>query len=189
MVKAAVYVFLLAFGSGVCAATVHLGPDGHVQSITDLMVGGTSYDATFHKGSGVTFNSLWDNDGDKSFDDNDGSLFNHAPVFMGNDQLAKEATNQIMAVLGASYTTSRTYTDLDYFYVPYSYDPGGIWARFDSYGAKLDVDILGLLQVNPTLTYVVPYVSFQVSSVPIPAALWLFSSALAGFGFIGRKKT
>lgn len=52
---------------------------------------------------------------------------------------------------------------------------GGVWAS--SIGT---VDFV----FNPSQT-----ITFEVTAVPVPAAVWLFGSALAGLGWIRRKQT
>ena len=55
-----------------------------------------------------------------------------------------------------------------------AWDPNGAWApMFGASGGNL-----GTLSLTA-----------QVSSVPVPAAVWLFGSALAAFGLTGRRKT
>jgi len=48
----------------------------------------------------------------------------------------------------------------------------------------------GLDSCNPTLTGETAFrdYTFTVSAVPVPAAIWLFGSAIAGLGFSSRRK-
>ena len=41
---------------------------------------------------------------------------------------------------------------------------------------------------SDTMNFSVSGNTITVSAVPVPAAVWLFGSALAGFGVFGRKK-
>jgi hypothetical protein len=73
---------------------------------------------------------------------------------------------------------------------PYAgFDPGyGCKALTTAPGAYHDPNIAPTLSlVRPQ--FVLDNLNVTVSSVPVPSAVWLFSSTLAGFGFFGRRNT
>ncbi len=176
------------------AATVNLNGDGTVQSITELNVSGTLYDATFYQG--VSFTAVWDLDDDGNFGESDGSLVNHAPAFWNQQTLAQSAAQ---AVLGALSNTHKT-THLsgrepkDGFRVPFRFSWDGITMLDFYYDESREIaNDLILLEDNggPPDGYNIyePWVVFEASPVPIPAAAWLFGSGLLGLiGFSKRKK-
>ena len=67
--------------------------------------------------------------------------------------------------------------------------------------ADIDGDILSLISFGPAISSDLTYSGFQVSSVevlnidndshvvPVPAAAWLFGSALIGLSAVGRSRT
>ena len=155
-----------------------------VSSIYGLDINGTAYDVTFH--SLTTFQALWDNDADKTFGDNDGSMFNTAPTFWGDPAMAEIAASQILNYLGSTHTVNG---GGDAFYVPYEWGP------------STTVTIAGDAHPSPeteifTTTSGVDYesvtaggfASFTITAVPLPATLWLFGSGLLGLVGISRHQ-
>lgn len=158
--------------------------------ITELLgvdINGTSYDVTFHLGS--SFNDLWDADDDGIFGESDSSLFNSAPTFWGDAPLALLAANAIISRLGTADTT--TVVGSDSFLVAYGISNGILTSYFDGF-VEPDNDVVGTAPnfIGAAITAFYPYVSFSpaASPVPIPAAVWLFGSALIGLlGFRNRN--
>ena len=173
------YVFYLAIAANEINAAA-------VSSINGLDIGGTTYDVTFH--SLTTFNALWDNDGDKTFGDSDGSVFNAAPTFWGNPDMAKLAASQIMNYLGSTHTVN---DGGDAFYVPFEWGPD----------FTTTVNIIGDVHPDPdndifSTTSGIDYesrtaggiASFTVTAVSLPASIWLFGYGLIGLIGISRHK-
>lgn len=99
------------------AATLHYDPStGYVTSITELQVGRSVYDATFHLD--LSFNDIWDVDGDGIFGEGDGSVINHAPVFWQDGPAAFLAAEAVMQSLGGVDMTSIA---SDGFHIPTEY--------------------------------------------------------------------
>jgi hypothetical protein len=184
----------------VCASTlVVLANTAHavtVNPILGLDIGGTLYDVTFNDGVGDSFNALWDADDDGVFGGG-GSVFTAAPTFWGDQSGAEAARDAIIAALGTVDTTTGS---VDGFFIPY----GGNAATGTTISAAQDtisfasdnfnapsVDNPGLFSQfdDETLRYNTwPIASFQVSAVPIPAAVWLFGSGLLGLVGMARRK-
>ena len=171
-----------------------------IDELSDVNIGGTLYDVKFHSSSGSTFNALWDLDLDGEFDDGDGSVFDIKPTFFGDSAGAKAAAAAIVDRLGA-YDTTVAGQDNDGFHVPEDiYDVAnpnlpstrGVSVWFDA-GATAGFDSLGAANVAGATDFSSngPWVSFSaVSPVPVPAAVWLFGTALVGLiGFSKRKST
>ena len=91
---------LLVNASFLSAATLVVESDGSVSGIKNLDIGGAAYDVTLHVG--LSFRSIWDADGDWTFDDNDGSLFDRAPLFWLDGSAADQAAQAITAALGTT---------------------------------------------------------------------------------------
>ena len=174
----------------VCALTLAMLTNAaHAAVVNPLLalnIGGTLYDVTFHDGVGDSFNALWDADGDRAFDDNDGSVFNVAPTFWNDPAGADIAAGAIIDALGADDLTTGA---SDSFLVPYAYSDGfvnGVWDR----ATQASIDAIGILRFTQGLppggvTHP-PLASFAV--VPVPAALWLFGSGLLGLIGVARRK-
>jgi hypothetical protein len=158
--------------------------------ILSVNIGGTLYDVTFHDQPGDTFNELWNNDDDGAFDDNDGSLFNAAPTFWGDSDGALEAAIAIIAALGI---TGETTPGSDGFLVAHNKEPTTVKSP------NLTVTVDGVTAPptdNPATWVISPtetmagyaFASFEVSAVPVPAAIWLFGSGLLGLIGVARRK-
>ncbi len=159
-------------------------------SFTSLLIDGNYYDVTIHISG--SFASLWDLDLDGDYTDDDGSLLRSAPMFWGNESGAQAAA---IAIIDAYGTTDGHSSLSDAFKVPYAYGTNKInesvvYSWEDDY---LNYDVDSLVQdwefpdwdANP----IRPYASFTlVDPVPIPAAFWLFGSALAGLGIVAKRR-
>lgn len=177
------------------AATLHYDSTGsYVTSISGLNVDGAVYDATFHLN--MTFNQIWDSDGDRVFGDADGSLIDHGPMFWDDQPTSSDAAFEIMGLLGS---TEQTSPNGDSFFFAINYSP----FNPDQVFAIGDADYrLGSLVHDQMRTYYVDlnalpdstsylygaWVSYEVAAVPLPAAFWLLGSALIGLGLILRER-
>ena len=180
-----ILISLALLGVSVTSANAAL-----VTELLGLDVDGTSYDVRIHTGFNDTFNALWDGDDDDLFGA-DGSLFDSAPTFWGDSVGALAAAEAIIGALG-SLDTTKFGIITDSFRVPYGF--AGTSGSFvhvfldDATSPFLDVvdDALALAGGLPGEK---PYASFiEVSAVPVPAAIWLFGTALIGLvGFSKRK--
>jgi hypothetical protein len=162
----------------------------------DLEIAGYgTFDVTFHDGSGDSFNALWDADNDGSFG-GPGSLFTAQPTFWGDQSGAELARDAIITALGSTGITTGI---SDSFFIPYGTSAGlAITSGTDNILVTVDGIYSPLTDESPTLfnandndaTYssYYPYASFAVSSVPIPPAIWLLSSGLAGLIGTARRK-
>jgi len=163
-----------------------------VSGLQNVYIDGTFYDVRFHNNP---FRSLWDGDTSGTFE-NDGSLFHVAPAFWGNGPGAAAAASAIITTLGSDdhMTTSPYGNGLwrksDSFMVPFSV--GGAFSEWvQVYGdhdksPSAEEMLLFANLDNENQTRV--YASFSTSSVPVPATVWLFGTALIGLvGFSKRK--
>ena len=157
-----------------------------ITNLYNLDINGINYDATFHTGPGDSFNALWDADDDGVFGGGS-SAFTNAPTFWGDISGARDAASAIAIALG---TTDVTTNGTDGFLIPYDHPSGSdiirVW--YDTQ-ATPGIDVLARGERVDGLVYGTdPYVSFSISSVPVPAAVWLFGSGLLGLiGFARRK--
>ncbi len=193
-------IYFTAFPALSSAATLHYNDpvqEDYVTSITGLSILGTIYDATFHS-TQLSFNDLWDGDGDGVFG-NDNSVFNAAPTFWiptntNSTQPVTAAAAAVLNALGSSAHTTPLQQHIygDLFMIPY--------LSIGCLGGQCEIRVGGdrdaqlnsaLLDISGSLTThkssIIPLVSF--SPVPVPAAVWLFGTALVGlFGFTRKKK-
>jgi len=161
-----------------------------VTSISALDIGGTLYDVTFHHSDSITFNDLWDSNGDKTFG-NDASVFSTAPTFWGDASGAETAANAIVTALGTIDWTHPTNDTFDRVAVPTGYFSNGNLSVYGDSQNALATDGVTNYAMGPnSLGGGVAIASFQVAAVPVPAAVWLFGSGLLGLmGIARRKKT
>jgi hypothetical protein len=167
-----------------------------VSQLSGVNVDGTLYDVTFHTDPFDSFNALWDGNDDGLFGV-DGSLFDTAPTFWGNQIGAMAAVTAVMSALGTEDTLSSRFP-WDAFQVPYQYhnppthDRVLVW--IDSYNDPLvDEGSQSLARDNsPVEPHVKagapPYATFTPTAVPVPAAVWLFGSALIGLVGVSKRK-
>jgi len=165
------------------AATVNAdATNTFAESISGLEVGGYFYNATFHPGA--SFNDLYDLNSD--------GVLDSTPMFWGDRDTARAATQAIIDALSHTYKTAPGY-DSDHFLVPYDFTVGVSIASVDvflDYAGALTIDIIDQPYRQRHLVFLAyPYVTFESSPVPIPPAVWLFGSGLLGLiGFTKRKK-
>ncbi len=160
-----------------------------VTELLNVDIDGSLYDVRFHNAPGDSFYGLWeDGDGDGSFSAV-GSLFDSAPTFWGDSAGAAAAAAAIIAALGSADTTSSY--GFDTFYVAYGYFGG------DRILVQADPEVLPSIDSLISYNFIVPndfypfypYASFtDVSVVPIPAAIWLFGTALIGLVGFGKRR-
>ncbi|MDH3978060.1 MAG: hypothetical protein OEU86_06050 [Gammaproteobacteria bacterium] len=157
---------LMSFGAQSASITL----DGNTAtSISGLDVGGTLYDVSFQFGS-------WDDVGGSS-------------VFPYNGDAsgaiaASNAINLILANAGAQSVGESAGAAYANYYVPYSYAFGGGNGAYNVYS--------GGNWLNPIFNGYSGNVSFAtmtLQAVPIPAAVWLFGSALGVLGWLRGKQT
>jgi hypothetical protein len=162
--------------------------------IQNLDIGGTLNDVTFHE---ENFNDLWDGDNDGLFGA-DGSVFDTAPTFWGNQSGAEQAADAIIAELGL---IDETITGSDTFSIPFGANSSaGLTAGTDQIDLVLDdfvpvdVDVrrTGLSDRNE-LTIVIgyPYASFapsQPHGAPVPFTPALLAPALLGIAAINKRR-
>jgi hypothetical protein len=158
-----------------------------VSGLQNVDIGGTLYDVTFH--SNLSFYELWDGNIDGNFEP-DGSVFDGAPTFWGDELLAESAATAVMSKLGVFDTVLDSAGDG--FAVPYAHKDSssiGLVKIWFEYYPHLGADLLFYdTRYYFTGSSDVPYASFAVSAVPVPAAVWLFGTALIGLvGFSKRK--
>lgn len=173
------FAFIFLFTSSASAALV--------TTIDDLYIDGMFYDVVFHTGSGDSFTGLWDSDQNGTFGD-DVSMFNAEPTFWWNENGAHQAAIAIAAYLGTTDTT--TIFGDDGFIVPFGYIGGSatfVNGWFDLQDPGLDLQYgTGWSTSVYDINY--PYASFTASTVPVPAAMWLFGSGLLGLMGIARHR-
>ncbi|MCB2182661.1 MAG: VPLPA-CTERM sorting domain-containing protein [Desulfobulbaceae bacterium] len=171
-----------------------------VTSLPGLNINGTLYDATLHTTG--SFNTIWDCDGDLTFGEGDSSRINKAPTFWGNSSEAQAAITAVVAALGATDwwgintsfnpfdPSSSPYTDR--VLVPYgTITVAGqlyIANRSESEESPSFDHITGQVHLAYEDYPVQAYVSFEQNTVPIPGAVWLFGSGIAGLAALHRKK-
>lgn len=182
------------FLGAVCAtALVVLANNTHATQVSQLLgvdIGGTLYDVTFHTTTGDTFNGLWDADDDGVFGGG-GSVFSKAPTFWGDITGASAAATAIASLLGTSDSTVGAFNDN--FLIPYALaitSGADIISSYTDDNGNLTPDILVPKSYwdYQDLSHQAPYASFEVSAVPVPAAVWLFGSGLLGLAGIARRK-
>ena len=177
------FLVLAALVSPARAALLTYDPTNtYVTSISGLSVDGALYDTTFHLN--LSFNELWDADGDGIFGEGDGSVINHAPVFWGSPAHGHAAAVAIMDVLGSTEMTS---SSGDAFLLPTGFDvttPGyvNVIGDVDDRLALLydQLRTRSVLVDQLYLPVVAPYVSFEASAVPLPGTFWLLAFGLGG---------
>ncbi len=162
-----------------------------ITNINNLDIGGTRYNVTFHRF--LSFDELFDADGDRAFADSDGALFNRAPTFFSNPGQAFLAASAIIAELGSVDHTVPAGTlpglgALDSFAVPISPAPQGLYNAYVDDDRSLLVDtapmIRGDISTRPHLFY--PIATFQ--KIPTPPTVGLIVLALAVMGALGRRR-
>jgi len=153
-------VFFTAQNTGASAATIHAS-GGEVTAIEALDIGGTLYNVDFEAGSFSTFGGTTD-----FWEDSAAAIAASEAI---NDVLNNSIYEQVNNVDGNIYEVD--YNDLS------------VWNVFDDFADANWRIFLDDLNQIPSHATAWSY------AVPIPAAFWLFGSALAGLGWIRRKQT
>jgi len=156
-----------------------------VTSLSGLDINGTNYDVTFHV-DGASFNSLFDGNGDRIV--GDGSL-GKTPLFFGDFNGAKFAATRIISALG---TTDIILSSTDWFFVPYGYNPTNqLILGWNDGSGQPSTDLLPAVTFNDpnNASGFVPYVSFALTSVPLPASLYLMSAGLFSIGAFNKRRS
>lgn len=145
-----------------------------------------------------SFIEIWDQDDDMVYGEMDASIVNHIPTFLGETAKAEQASLAVMIVLGTlnSWDAAGLY---DGVLIPTQRRTPPIVGADQRAYSTTDVstllavdsptDLDYLTTENPSVGYA--YASFEpldFSPVPVPAAAWLFGTALAGLGFVTRKR-
>lgn len=185
-------VALVVFNPATAATITEV--DGTVTMIEELDINGMSFDVSFHEG--VSFNSLFDPDENGTLDT--------TPYFWGDMAGASAATTAVIAALGGDKRTTALHnpggylTSADVFFVPVAENDvrtttidaygEGDWQTFSDYTYFLtgNQSISKSIGINGFGSRYV-YATFETSVVPVPAAAWLFASALFGLGLIKRR--
>ncbi len=171
--------FLLAialFFVGLSAHAFTVDLEGtRATGISDLDIGGTAYDVTFQLVPANTANTV-----------------TCAPAvpcdfFFGDRSAAQAAVTAIAAALNPSVaiTVGSAPGKIDYF-VPYATGGGNVDAAQGTFVA----DTTWFLSTDASLdadTDIIEYARFSAAVVPIPAAVWLFGSALGILGWVRRR--
>ena len=172
------YASLLSF-TAVGAPMYQTDATGAITGVTGLEVDGSIWDMTLHDGS---------------FDE----LF----ATMGTDALysnlfSLSATFQLIQFTNSNPVSDASlFSGCTFFYgcsldTVYGYEPAGnaVFVHGDMV-SLLSVDSHTQIVVAPDVNYTnQTYATWQMSSVPVPAAVWLFGSGLIGLiGFARRKK-
>jgi hypothetical protein len=165
-----------------------------VTSISNLQIGTNYYDVTIHSEPG-SFNDIWDIDGDGVFGEGDGSLINRAPMFWGDSAGAQAAAQAVTNALGSndawsSYGYDGTFTPYQHLGTAGDYYIT-VWADVLHQPDEDQLNGEGSVPANDVLggSRAYAYVSYEkVGTVPLPAAVWLFLSALTGLGLISKRK-
>lgn len=157
---------------------------GLITSLSNLEIDGTHYNVTFNVGQ--SFNDLFDNDGDGIFNDHDGSVFNTAPLFWGDEAGAKSAAEAIIAALG---DTDLTNTSTDAFIIPHQINTTDISRYFGFGDEHTDPANDNLRSIAATVTGL--HVNFPIATfqkVPEPPTIALIGLALGMMGLMGRRR-
>jgi hypothetical protein len=151
-----------------------------ITGITSLNINGTAYDVDF------IYNSF-----ENLFGDPSGSL-SKTPFFWGDILGANAAANAIADFVQTSavtpyFNTPSSSSVRGYTFIPYSETDN---IRMTGANCNLTTIACGTFDgSNGGIGFSGAYATFSVSSVPIPAAAWLFGSGLLGLiGMTRRKK-
>lgn len=177
----------------VCAVTlVVLGNTANaavVNPIIGLTIGNTVYDVTFHDGAGESFNAIWDANNDGVFDSAE-------PTFWGDEAGAQAAAAVIRAFLGTNDRTRPGDPPTDAFYIPHTTQDSGTMITSGEDIIISECDATPLLVDGPCsapaadsldVSRTTPYATFEVTAIPVPAAVWLFTSGLIALIGVTRR--
>lgn len=163
-----------------------------ITGINNLAIGSNNFNVVFHaSASGLTFNEVFDADGDGNFTEADGSLVDHAPFFLGNAAGALEAANKVAQALTDSQATTLVGGIFrDIILVPYSAgDTPDVY--YDVNGSLSSEGIAATTTTDFARNATHAWVSFELipennGTVSMPMPLLL---VLLGFGvLLGRDK-
>ena len=166
------YLVLMLVSTASLAFTVDL--DGtNATGIRGLDIGGTSYDVTFEFVQADTAGSP--------------ACAPSVPcdIFFGNEGQADAAVNAINAALNSTVAVTVGSTTKNSFFVPWAVGGGNVDASQGTTPA-----IAGAWQfVGASLdsTDIVEMARFTPAVIPVPAAVWLFGSALGILGWIRHR--
>ena len=169
-------IFLTLVSSQVFAANVNLSPTGFVDSIEDISIGDVVFNVSVVRDN--TFSEVFNL-----------SDPNKTPYFWNNPSGAENAANEI-----ASSLEDVAGIINDSFFIPFKIDelfPGSDMFLFgwaDSSGTPSNDPIAESLTALDSVMSTTGFAVFDEITVPIPAAFWLFGSALLGLRLIKRKK-
>ena len=167
---------LLSFSA--IGAMYEYNDSGDILGVTGLEVDGAVWDMTLHDGS---FDELFATMGTDALYSN---LFSLSATF----QLIQFTNSN--PISDASLFSGCTFFYGCSLYTVYGYEPAGnaVFAHGDSV-QLLVVDSHTQIVVAPGVNYTnQTYATWQMSSVPVPAALWLFGSGLIGLIGVARRK-
>lgn len=163
-------IVLLTASAPVHAFSVDLDGTNAV-GISDLEIGGTAYDVTFEFASAMTAPVAC------------GTAV-PCDVFFGDTTAAGAAVTAINVALNGSIAESVGSTNNANYFVPFSKAGQDIEARQGNFVANTMWQSLGA-SLDETDT--VEMARFSPAVVPIPAAVWLFGSALGILGWIRHR--
>jgi len=178
-------VFVLGlFSSGIFADPVLEIQTGQLVGATGVDVDGILYDVAFVEGSCVTL--IAGCDGNGSF------LFTQAGAVLAAQALIDQIFSLAPYTTNPSLISGCSSTVICYVITPFALVPGGVDIARVMVRALISekVQILAAWNKNVstgTLGKSV-YAVWSLSAVPLPAAVWLFGSALVGLGLVGRRR-
>jgi hypothetical protein len=152
-------VLFVAQITGASAVTIHAS-GGEVTAIEALDLGGTLYNVDFEASSFSTFGGTTD--------------------FWGDSAAAIVATEAINDVLNNSIY--QLVNNVDGYIYQVNYNGVSVWSVFNE--PTLNWQVFG-----PNFSQIPSHDTAWSYTVPIPAAVWLFGSALAGLGWMRRKQS
>jgi len=189
---------ILLFGTTANAATLDLGSGGELLGAFNVDVGGTLYDVTFEDGTCPAVFDNCDSLADFAFTNQTDALL-AANALM--DQVIHKTPDGPIDLI-PSLTNGCTNMGSEFFparctvYTPFGFVPAhGLLSVTETVNFTPDsfgyLDNVNGRSIDPNQNH-----SGQPSSVfavwtvvPIPAAVWLFGSALAGLGWLRRRQT
>lgn len=146
-----------------------------INSLSGVVVNGTEYNAYFH--AGKSYNDIW---GGAS------SLLNRDPMFLNDRKSARRAVFRIAYLMDSK---DQTEPGTDRMIVPFSLSGTSVYGFVDTDPSAGDIFTIGSTNVySREGPFNHPYVSFELAQVPVPAALYLFISGLAGLGLIAKNR-